>query len=128
MFGENPIFGQNELTVDSNGRIFIPANTKREYGEELVLIENKDLGVYEIYSVLKLKERYEKLNKLISESKNKDDKRFYQNMILEISKSILLSRAIDSKGRFSLGRAFEECDKVLSTGAYDHLIIEKIKK
>ena len=29
MFGEKPIFGQSELTVDKKGRIFIPANTKR---------------------------------------------------------------------------------------------------
>ena len=71
MFGEKPIFGQSELTVDKKGRIFIPANTKREHGEELVLIDNKDLGVYEIYSVLKLKERFEAINKLIIESKTK---------------------------------------------------------
>ncbi|MBQ2946219.1 MAG: hypothetical protein IJE04_00015 [Bacilli bacterium] len=128
MFGEKPIFGQSELTVDSNGRIFIPATTKREPGEELVLIDNKDLGVYEIYSVLKLKEKFEAINKLITESKTKKEKLFYERMLCEISKSILRSEKIDSQGRFSTGKTFEECDKVMSTGAYDHLIIDKIKK
>lgn len=128
MFGEKPIFGQNELTVDSKGRIFIPASTKREPGEELVLIDNKDLGVYEIYSVLKLKERFEAINKLIIESKTKKDKLFYERMLCEISKSILRSEKVDSQGRILTGKTFEECDKVLSTGAYDHLIIDKIKK
>lgn len=128
MFGDKPIFGQNELTVDSKGRIFIPASTKREPGEELVLIDNKDLGVYEIYSTLKLKERFETINKLIIESKTKKEKLFYERMLCEISKSILRSEKVDCQGRFLTGKTFEDCDKVLSTGAYDHLIIDKIKK
>lgn len=128
MFGEKPIFGQSELTVDKKGRIFIPANTKREPGEQLVLINNKDLGVYEIYSIDKLKERFEQLNKLIMESKTKKEKNFYERMLCEISKSILRSEIVDAQGRFLTGKTFEDCDKVLSTGAYDHLIIDKIKK
>ena len=128
MFGEKPMFGQNEITVDSKGRIFIPASTKRESGEELVLIDNKDLGVYEIYSTLKLKERFETINKLIIESKTKKEKLFYERMLCEISKSILRSEKVDSQGRILTGKTFEDCDKVLSTGAYDHLIIDKIKK
>lgn len=127
MFGEKPIFGQNELTVDPKGRIFIPANTKREPGEELVLIDNKDLGVYEIYSVDKLKERFEQLNTLISSSTTKKEKNFYSRMLCELSKSILRSEKVDSQGRFLTGKTFEDCEKVLSTGAYDHLIIDKVK-
>ena len=49
-------------------------------------------------------------------------------MLCEISKSILRSEKVDSQGRFLTGKTFEDCDKVLSTGAYDHLIIDKIKK
>lgn len=128
MFGENPMFGQCELTVDIKGRIFIPANTKRETGEELVLIDNKELGVYEIYSTLKLKERFEAINKLILGSKTKKEKKFYEKMLCEISKSILRSGKVDSQGRFLIGKTFEDCDKILSTGAYDHLIVDKIKK
>lgn len=128
MFAEEPIFGKNEMSVDEKGRIFIPAYTKREPGEDLVLIENKDLDAYEIYSVLKLKERYEELNKLMYESTKKADKRKYQKMILEISKSIILSRKVDKQGRILTGKVFEGCDKVSITGVCDHLIIEKIKK
>lgn len=128
MFGENPMFGQNELAVDSKGRIYIPASTKREEAEELVLIYNEDLAVYEIYSVLKLKEKFESINKLIIESKTKKEKLFYERMLCEISKSILRSEKVDCQGRFSTGKTFEDCEKVISTGAYDHLIIDKVKK
>lgn len=127
MFGENPIFGQNELTVDSKGRIFIPASTKREPGEELVLIENKDLGIYEIYSILTLKDRFEEINKLMKNSKTKKDKIFYEKMLCEISKSILRCEKVDAQGRFLIGKTFEGYEKVTSTGAYDHLIIDKVK-
>lgn len=127
MFGENPMFGQNEIKVDPKGRIFIPTSTKREPGEELVLIHNENLGVYEIYSVLKLKERFEEINKLILESTTKKEKLFYERMLCEISKSILRSEKVDSQGRFLTGKTFEGCEKVLSTGAYDHLIIDKVK-
>ena len=54
MFGDKTMFGQNELTVGDNGRIFIPASTKREVGEELVLLYNDELKIYEIYSISKL--------------------------------------------------------------------------
>ena len=128
MFGEKPIFGQSELTIDTKGRMFIPASTKREKNEELVLINNKDLGVYEIYSVLKLKQRFEEINKLIIKAKTKKEKLFYERMLCEISKSILRSEKVDCQGRISTGKIFEDCSKVMSTGAYDHLIIEKIRK
>lgn len=127
MFGEKPIFGQSELKIDSKGRIFIPANTKREIGEELVLIFNSNLHVYEIYSVDKLKDRFELMNSLILNSKTKKDKNFYEKMMCEFSKSILRSEKIDTQGRFSTGKNFEGYEKVLSTGAYDHLIIDPIK-
>lgn len=128
MFGEKPIFGQNELTVCDKGRIFIPAHTKREPGEELVLLYNNDLKLYEIYSSKLLEEKFEKLNNQMLKSKNKTEKNFYEKRLLELSKSILRSEKVDSQGRFLIGKVFEGEEKLLSTGAYDHLIIETLKK
>ena len=127
MFGDKPIFGQTELKIDEKGRMFIPANTKREVGEELVLLNNKNLNLYEIYSIAKLKEKFEELNELMMNSKNKSHERFYEKMIYELSKSILKSGKVDAQGRFLIGKIFDEDEKVLSTGAYDHLIIEAVK-
>lgn len=127
MFGDKPIFGQTELKIDEKGRMFIPANTNREVGEELVLLSNKNLNLYEIYSIAKLKEKFEELNELMINSKNKSHRNHYEKMIYELSKSILKSGKVDSQGRIITGKVFEDYENVLSTGAYDHLIIEPIK-
>lgn len=127
MFGEKPIFGQNEITIDYSARMFVPANTKREAGEELVLLYNENLKLYEMYSVEKLKVRFEELESLIKNAKNKREKAFYEKMFLELSKSILKYGKVDSQGRFSVGKVFEPHEKLLATGAFDHLIIEQGK-
>lgn len=127
MFGEKPMFGQNELTICDKGRIFIPASTKRETGEELVLLYNEELKVHEIYSVSKLNEKFEELNNLILSAKTKKDKEFYEKRFYILSKSILKSEKVDSQGRFLVGKIFGEDDKLLCTGAYDRLFIEPIK-
>ena len=127
MFGEKEIFGQTELKIDSKGRFFIPATTKREPGEELVLLYNEQFNIYEIYSIKKLADRFEELNKLILSSKSEKEKRFYEKRLYELSKSILRCEKVDSQGRFLIGKIFET-EQLLSTGAYDHLIIEPIKK
>ncbi|MBR6690475.1 MAG: hypothetical protein IKL65_04015 [Bacilli bacterium] len=127
MFGEKPMFGQNEIKVDEKGRIFIPAYTKREPGEELVLMYNENLKLHEIYSVQKLDDRFKKLSDLIDKSITKKEKNFYEKMLLELSKSILRSETIDCQGRFLTGKVFEGQEKVLCTGAHDHLIIEPVK-
>lgn len=127
MFGEKPIFGQTELTIDNKGRIYIPTNTKREPGEELLLIYNSISNFYEIYGISKLTEKFEELNKLMMTSKNKTERTFYEKRLYELSKSILRSEKVDCNGRILTGKTFEGQEKVLSTGAYDHLIIELVK-
>lgn len=128
MFGETGMFGQHELTIDSKGRIAIPVNTKREEGEELVLLYNEDFKIYEIYSAKRLEERFEELNDLLLKSSTEKQKRFYEIRLLKLSKSILKTSKISSQGRMLTGKVFEEYEKVKTTGAYDHLIVEPIKK
>ncbi|MBE6138941.1 MAG: hypothetical protein E7174_00325 [Firmicutes bacterium] len=128
MFGEKPLFGQVEISVDKKGRICIPATTKREPGEELVILYNKQFDVHEIYSVKSLEDRFNKLNNLIENAQNKNDQNFYKKSLYELSKSILRSEIVDLQGRILTGKIFEGEEKVLSTGAYNHLIIKPIKK
>ena len=127
MFGEESILGRNELTVDKKGRIFIPADTKREQGESLVLVYNKDLETYEIYSSNKFSEILDILNNKILNATSKQEKIYYQKELFEISKSILICSKVDAQGRFLTGKVFEGQEKVLSIGCHDHLIIEKLK-
>ena len=127
MFGDKPMFGQTKLSIDDKNRIIIPVSTNREPGEELLVIDNKELKIYEIYSVKRLEERYKELDDLILNSKTKKEKIFYEKRLLELSKSILRSSIVESKGRIALGKKFEEYKEVLCTGANDRLIIEPIK-
>ena len=127
MFGEKPMYGQNELKLCDKGRIFIPASTKREPGEELILLYNSFSKVHEIYSSKILEEKFEKLNQLLMNAQNEQDKKYYEISLLQLSKSILKSEKVDAQGRFLTGKVFEGEEKLLCTGAYDHLIIEPIK-
>lgn len=127
MFGEEPILGQNELTLDKKGRIFIPAHTKREQGDNLVLVYNKDLDVHEIYNSEKFSEILEFLNNKILNAQTKEEKIYYLKELSEASKSVLRSSKVDAQGRFLTGNVFEGEDKLLSIGCNDHLIIEKTK-
>lgn len=128
MFGEEILLGQNELKVNSKGRIFIPADTKREQGEKLILLYNEELGVHEIYSVKTIEEMFKKLNDNILNSKTKEEEIVYKKRLYQLSKSILRCEKVDCQGRILTGKVFEGQEKVLSIGVQDHLIIEPIKK
>lgn len=127
MFGDQPILGQTELKIDEKGRVLIPSSTKREVGEELVVLNNRNLNLYEIYSAARLKEKIEELNSKIDKSENDFKKIHYEKLLYQLCKSVLKSGKVDSQGRFLIGKIFEDENKVLSIGAYDHLIIEPIK-
>lgn len=127
MFGEELMLGQIEMSIDYKGRVIIPVSTKREVGEKLILIHDESLDIYEIYSLSKLTEKFEKLNNLILDAKNKKEENMYKKKLYQFSKSILRSQKIDLQGRISMGKEFKDIKKVLCIGAYDHLIIEPVK-
>ena len=127
MFGDKAIFGKAELSIDEKSRIIIPQYTNREIGEELALLYNEDFEFYEIYSVKRLEERFEELNNLILNSNNVKKRNFYEMWLLKLSKSILRSVKVEKNGRIIIGKNFNEYEKILCTGAYDHLIIEPVK-
>ena len=78
MFGDVALLGQDILTIDNKNRIFIPAHTNREEGEKLVLIYDKDLESYKIYSSHKFEEILEELNEKILNATNKNDEIYYK--------------------------------------------------
>lgn len=128
MFGDKAIFGQAETSRDEKGRIFIPAFTNREKGDELVLIYDDMLKVHEIYSETALKQRFDELEQKILDSKTQKEVIFYKKMLYQLSKSILKKSIVDSQGRMSIGKTFEGEERLSTTGAYNRLIIEPIKK
>lgn len=128
MFGEATILGHNELTIDSKGRAFIPAETKREAGEELVLLYDEELEIYKVYSIHEIEKVLEKLNKKLLNSKSSLEALHLKKRIYEISKSVLRRSKIDSQGRMNFGTIFENYEKVLSIGCYNHLVIKPIEK
>lgn len=127
MFGEKPIYGQSEVKVDDRGRMFLPAYTKRERDDELILLYDENLSVYEIHRVDDYNKIIKYLEEKILNSTNKSAEISYKKKIYEISKSILKSLQVDNQGRVVLGNIFPDTEKVLCIGAFDHLIIEPIK-
>ena len=127
MFGDIPIIGKNEVNVDSKGRIFIPAYTKREKGETLVLCKDNDLNIHVIYSSKRIEESLEKIDKKIENAKTDKERVKYKKAKYEILKSIIKTANVDSQGRMLIGLEFKEYEKVLTIGNYDSLIIEPIK-
>lgn len=129
MFGEDILFGQKDIKVDSKGRIFIPSETKRETGDNLVLLYDKDLDVYRIYNFKTIKDILNDLNDKILNSKTKLEVIEYKKKSLEISRSIIRSCKVDTQGRITIGNLFENQDTLLVIGNYDNLVIEpKCKK
>ena len=124
MFGENAILGQDEVSIDEKHRIILPASTRREKGEKLILLFDKEVEKYKIYSIKKATEEFEMINSRIKEAKTKDEATEYKKRLYEYSKSILKCSNVDAQGRILLTDTFKKSTKVNCIGAYDHLILE----
>lgn len=127
MFGEKPLYGKDELKVDIKGRIFLPKYTKREKGDELVLLFDKETSKYEIYSIKRYNEIMDILQKYSLKALNKNDRSKYKERINEMCKSILKKIIVETQNRIAIGKIFPNTNKVLCTGVYDHLILEPIE-
>lgn len=128
MFGDNVLFGHKEVAQDQKNRIVIPIETGREPEEELVLLYNQNLGVHEIYSKKTIEEKQEQLLFKMINAKEKKERIEIEKELYEFWKSILRIEKLNKQGRMHLGNIFDGQDKILTIGAYDHLIIESINK
>jgi len=126
MFGEKSIYGQKEVTLDNKGRIILPANTKREKGDNLILVYDEDISAYEILSFDIYDKIIEKLKINILNATNKVDEIYYKKRIYEISKSVIKTLNVDIQGRVILGKIYDNTNKVLCIGAYDRLILKPV--
>ena len=127
MFGDKPMLGQTKLTIDDKNRIILPKCANSQSGEELIILNNKEFKVYEIYSIKRLEEKYKELDNIILNVKSKKGKKFYKKRLLELKKSVLENSIVSSDGGIELGETFKEYKEVICTGAYDRLIIEPVK-
>ena len=129
MFGEESIYGQNEVSLDSKKRIILPANTKREKGDTLLLVKDHDISLYEIFNAYTYDKLIEDLNQKIANTTDKQEEIYYKKKIYEISKSIIKKLNVDVQGRVTLGNIYEKenTNKILCIGAYDRLILKPIE-
>jgi len=124
MFGEEALLGKFELTIDTKNRLTIPTLTKREVGENLVIVKDPDLNVYRIYSESKITKIYDELNQKILKSRTKEEEINYKKKILELSKTIVKMAKINTSGKINLGTNFTNISNAILIGANDHLILE----
>ena len=124
MFGEEALLGKIELTLDSKNRLILPTSTKREPGEVVVIVEDKDLDLYKIYSESKITAIFDKLNEELIKATKKTDEINYKKKILELSRTIIRSVKVDKQGKIYLGTKFTNVTNVNLIGAYDHMILE----
>ena len=124
MFGEENMYGQSEQIVDSKQRIFLPVSTKREEGDNLALIQDKDFDIYRIYKIEKVDELFDKISNKLSNSKTESELKKYKKELYDLSKTILKTIKVDKMGRVSLGESFVGISKVNIIGAKNHIILE----
>lgn len=128
MFGENVLFGRKEVSFDDKGRMVVPAQTKREKGDQLVLVYDKDLDTHKLYSVKRFGEILTEIDEKLLSAKNKKEELYYKKRLYEMSKSVLKYSSVDSLGRIIIKDTFDkDVKKVLCIGCRDHLIIEPVE-
>ena len=124
MFGEEEMFGQTMQTIDKKTRLILPSLTKREEGDKLVLIEDKELNVYRIFRKDIISGVFVKNNEELLNAKTPEKILKIKKELLALSKTVLKSLEVDKNGRVVLRETFKNVEKVNVIGSSDHLILE----
>ncbi|MBQ3020836.1 MAG: hypothetical protein IJD92_01270 [Bacilli bacterium] len=124
MFGDKPMLGSQEITVDEKHRVIVPASTNVEKGEELVLLYDEEFVIYRIYTYAQIISKFEEINRKIKNATNDKEERRYKEQLLKLSKSIINASTVDGNRRFNISNKFTKGDKLNCIGANDHLILE----
>jgi len=124
VFGEEEMFGQTMQTIDKKTRLILPSLTKREEGDKLVLIEDKELNVYRIFRKDIISGVFVKNNEELLNAKTPEKILKIKKELLALSKTVLKSLEVDKNGRVVLGETFKNVEKVNVIGSSDHLILE----
>jgi len=125
MFGEENIYGQTSVSLDSKSRIILPKFTYIEPKEELLIVDKEQyLSVCKedkMNNIIKqLEEQY-----ICGDSKRK---REIDLELLKISSSILKKVQSDKQHRINLSGIEIKDKKVLCIGAKDSLILDVKQK
>lgn len=123
MFAEERIFGKNDAKIGPSTRMSIPAYTKREVGEKLVLLACKN-NRYKIYSYKTMNEIFDKYYEDLQNAKTEEQEKHARKIIYALRNSIVKVVKVDSYGRIYLGPKFRYERNATLTGAYNHLILE----
>lgn len=125
MFGEEEIYGQEELCLDGKKRVFLPRFTKATVGDSLLIVEEDDfISIYEKNTYInKIKELEERIDNCFDS---------FERGILELSLMLMYYDVIkevkcDSQKKVSLNNISLEKEKFMCEGAKDHLLL-KVKK
>jgi len=124
MFGEEKMFGKSQIAVDNKTRIILPKSTKREEGDSLALLEDREINIYRIYRAEEIEKTLDKLSEQINDSKTPEERKKYKQELCDLSKSILRISKVDKFGRIILGDSFKNVKTVNVFGARDHLLLE----
>ena len=124
MFGEERMFGQSEQIIDKKTRLVLPSYTKREEGEKLLLIEDKELNIYRIFRKEVISGVFDINNEKLLNVKKSSEILKIKKELLKLSKMVLKSLEVDKNGRVILGETFKNIEKVNVIGASDHIILE----
>lgn len=128
MFGEKSIYGQSSVKIDNKGRMFLPAFTKREIGDNLVLIRDNDISRYKICSSNRLDEIIKELRQKKLAALTEIEKENYSKAELLLIKSFIKNLKVDNQKRVNTGKIFEGIDRILCIGDFDSIILEPIEE
>lgn len=135
MFGDKSIYGHREARVDDKNRVSLPLFSYREQGDSLVIIRNKESNSYDIYKTdnwdIKLKKQIKCLEERYNATLDEKKRAKIQLLLEDIYRSVLGKSECDKQGRINIGSILEEKETLAEVefiGAYDHLMMKKIKK
>ena len=89
MFGEEKMFGQTEVSVDEKNRFVLPLFTKREQGDNLVLVEDNDLNIFRIYHIDAIEKMFDQINEKLKSSKTDEERKINKKNKRKKQKNII---------------------------------------
>lgn len=100
MFGEIPILGYKEVSVDEKGRIFLPKFTCAEKGDQVSVLEN-GANSFKLYNLTYLQNIINELNKSCDSSEKRKIQELSDRLQL-LYYSYLATGRVDSQRRLNI--------------------------
>lgn len=125
MFGEEPILGYREVSLDSKSRIFVPKFSGVEEGDKISIIENGPSSL-KLYNLMYMQQKVNELNKMC-DSKDKERVQQLSDRLQLLYYSYLATSKVDSQGRITIpqevAKEYGFKDKVIMQGCGTNLTL-----